>query len=118
MKEMLSISSRMSQLESELNVTVLIVLGCVCALGTQGQQAGKLPHLKMSTHVPSGSATMQLTAHAPNSAATSTVTINVRSGSASATCSAHEPPKKKQVRKRATTPGPMLLLPPWDTAKL
>jgi len=40
----------MSQLESKLNVTGLIVLGCVCVLGTQGQQAGKLPHLKMSTH--------------------------------------------------------------------
>ena len=49
----------------------------------------------------SGSATMQLIAHAPGSTAQSTVTINVRSGSASATCSAHEPPKKKQVRKRA-----------------
>ena len=65
----------------------------------------------------SGSATMQLTAHAPGSTAQSTVTINVRSGSASAQCSTHEPTKKKQVKKRATAPGPMLL-PPWNSAKL
>ena len=67
---------------------------------------------------PSGSTTIKMHAHAPKSTTTSSVSVQVRAGSAPAQCSTQEPANKKQVQKKLTTPGPMLLLPPWDSAKL
>ncbi|TVU06983.1 hypothetical protein EJB05_47021, partial [Eragrostis curvula] len=69
-----------------------------------------------------GSATLQVTASIPGSQATSTVTIR-NSGKASTQVTTSAPPIKKiapkdnQVAKKPR-PGGMLLLPPWDSAKL
>jgi len=61
---------------------------------------------------PSGSATIKMNAHG---SAPSSVIVQVSAGSApgsaAAQCSTQEPANKKQVQK-------MLLLPPWDSAKL
>lgn len=65
-----------------------------------------------------GSATVNLVAHLPSSQASSSVTINITSGKASAQVSATEPVKKKKPSPRKSHAGPVLLLPPWDSARL
>ncbi|KAG2594044.1 hypothetical protein PVAP13_5NG615700, partial [Panicum virgatum] len=70
------------------------------------------------TTTSAGNASVNLHARAPNSAATSSVTISIKAGSASAQCSAQEPTKKKQHQKESTSRLPMLLMAPWDSAKL
>ena len=70
-------------------------------------------NVRVST-VTGGSATINLVANIPRSEATSSATIKITSGSATAHVSASAP----KGRKPATKLGPMLLLPPWDSAKL
>nr|CAB3465593.1 unnamed protein product [Digitaria exilis] len=79
-----------------------------------------LVHSKAKARVSTGStgtSTINMNAGS-SSAAASSVTIHIKAGLASAQCSAQEPPKKKQEQPKPTTNLPMLLLPPWDSAKL
>lgn len=66
-----------------------------------------------------GSATVNLVANVPSSQASSSVTININSGKAVAHVSASAPasPVKKLVPKKPRPAG-MLILPPWESAKL
>ncbi|WVZ55133.1 hypothetical protein U9M48_005836 [Paspalum notatum var. saurae] len=64
-----------------------------------------------------GSATMTINAKSASSAATSSVTVNVTSGKAMAKVSVHDVPKKNSSKQTAGN-IPMLMMPPWDSAKL
>ncbi|CAN6171229.1 unnamed protein product [Urochloa humidicola] len=71
------------------------------------------------TTEPGGSASVNLVADVPRSGATSRATINITSGKVSAQVSASAPPvKKSKPVPPKPGPRPMLLLPPWDSAKL
>ena len=100
----------------DINVCNISIL-CVCL---QAKTLG-LVHTKAKTRVSTtsaGTTSLNLHARTPNSAATSSVTISIKAGSASAQCSAQEPVKKQQSQNASTSKLPMLLLPPWDFAKL
>ncbi|KAG2642101.1 hypothetical protein PVAP13_2KG263558 [Panicum virgatum] len=87
----------------------------------RGAKTLGLVHTKAKARVsttPAGTTSVNLHARTPNSAATSSVTISIKAGSASAQCSAQEPVKKQQCQNASTSKLPMLLLPPWDSAKL
>lgn len=72
------------------------------------------------TTEPGGSASVNLVANAPRSGATARATINITSGKVSAQVSASSTPTVKKSNQVPPKPGPrsMLLLPPWDSAKL
>ncbi|KAJ1291413.1 hypothetical protein BS78_02G313400 [Paspalum vaginatum] len=63
-----------------------------------------------------GSATMTLHAQSTGAAATSSVTVNIKSGRASGKAVVDEGAKKSTKQPASNTP--MLLLPPWDSARL
>lgn len=68
--------------------------------------------------IPGGTATIKMKAHVPNSQAGSSVTINIKSGKGVAQVSACEPPNKKTKQCSGKLVMPIMVLPPWDSAKL
>jgi hypothetical protein len=73
-------------------------------------------NVRVST-VTGGSATVNVVANLPRSEATSSATIKITSGSATAHVSASAP-NRGPAKQGPAKQGPMLLLPPWDSAKL
>ncbi|WVZ53833.1 hypothetical protein U9M48_004722 [Paspalum notatum var. saurae] len=64
-----------------------------------------------------GTASMNLQARGADSQATSSVSVNITSGKASAKAVVHGAPKKTSTRKMSSN-NAMMMLPPWDSAKL
>jgi hypothetical protein len=74
-------------------------------------------NVRVST-VTGGSATVNVVDNLPRSEATSSATIKITSGSATAHVSSASAPNRGPAKQGPAKQGPMLLLPPWDSAKL